>query len=615
MQPSIFTLERPEMKKKMTRAVISLVLLLALIGCGNKTMESLSNGKEIVLRLEPGPENPRNSEGDFIQLKDGRILFIYTYFSGGSADNDGAYLAQRSSDDGGRTWSTKDVLALPNEGDMNIMSVSLLRLDENRIAMFYLCKNSEKDCIPFMRISSDEAKTWGERKRCINAPGYYVMNNDRVVLLKSGRIIFPVSLHASLEEGSAIGRIMCYYSDDAGKTFIKSEEAANPENVTTQEPGLVELKSGTLLLFCRTDAGVQYFSFSEDQGATWSALKPGTMTSPLSPASIERIPDTGDLLLLWNNTYKPVRDGGKRTPYHSAISKDEGKTWQKIKSIESDPNGWYCYTAIQFVGNYVLLGHCAGDTKLHNGLETIQITRLSLDWIYQDATLDPFVKSDSNGTVELACAAKGAEIRYTLDESLPRAASASVYEKPFTVDRTKPLFFQAFESGTPASQIITAYVGQDVYQEAQELSIPAGPGLAYYYYEGEVFQIKEIKTIPFITSGLVPQFSLIKRQRDKNIAFIFKGAIKIPTDGRYTFYLESNDGSALFLDGKKFISNDGPHDVYEKSASTSLRKGMHSIACDYFQLRGGSALKVSWKGPGFEKTEIPASVLSHTNEK
>ena len=67
----------------------------------------------------------------------------------------------------------------------------------------------------------------------------------------------------------------------------------------------------------------------------WSPLEPSTITSPLSPASIERLPGRGDLLMTWNNNYKAARDGGKRTPFNVAISRDEGKTWEKIKSVES----------------------------------------------------------------------------------------------------------------------------------------------------------------------------------------------------------------------------------------------------------------------------------------
>ena len=64
-------------------------------------------------------------------------------------------------------------------------------------------------------------------------------------------------------------------------------------------------------MYIRTNAGVQYFSYSQDQGETWSPVQPGNLKSPLSPASIERIPSTGDLLAVWNNNYQKGRDGGK----------------------------------------------------------------------------------------------------------------------------------------------------------------------------------------------------------------------------------------------------------------------------------------------------------------
>ena len=342
-------------------------------------------GKEISLRLEPREGNPRNSEGDFIRLKDGRMLFIYTHFTAGAGDHASAYLAGRYSEDGGLTWTEEDVLILPNEGGMNIMSVSLMRLASGEVALFYLRKNSNSDCIPYMRISTDEAASWSEPIRCMVAEGYYVVNNDRFVQLDDGRIIYPTALHRRVQsEWQATGQIMCYYSDDKGRTWIKSQQVANPENIVLQEPGIVALKNGTLMLFCRTDAGVQYISFSEDQGETWSPIEAGNIKSPLSPASIERIPSTGDLLLVWNNNSKPEGDGRKRTPFNLAISSDEGKTWKNMKTIESNPAGWYCYTAIEFTDKHVLLGHCAGDRRTGNGLATTNVTRLSLDWIYEE---------------------------------------------------------------------------------------------------------------------------------------------------------------------------------------------------------------------------------------
>ena len=345
-------------------------------------------GKKRVLRLEPGPGNPRNSEGDFITLKNGKILFIYTHYTGGSGgDHDNAYLAGRYSENKGKSWDSESHKIIEQEGKMNVMSVSLLRLQNGEIALFYLRKNSAEDCIPMIRFSNDEALTWSDPHPCItDRKGYFVLNNDRVIQLRNGRLLFAVALHQ--EPGKPrmnnIGRLFSYYSDDNGRTWKAGREVQNPANIITQEPGLIELANGNIMMFIRTDAGVQYISFSSDKGESWSPAERSDIRSPLSPASIERIPSTGDLIMVWNNNGgEDPSMKGKRTPLTIAISKDEGKTWIKVKNIEEDPDGWYCYTAIHFAGKNVLLGHCAGNRPAGTGLAVTQITRLSRKWIYR----------------------------------------------------------------------------------------------------------------------------------------------------------------------------------------------------------------------------------------
>ena len=586
--------------------IFSLLIMLG-IGCKNAG----DSGKQITLRLEPSVGNPRNSEGDFVQLIDGRILFIYTHFTQGSGDNAGAYLAGRYSQDGGRTWSSKDVLIVPNEGDMNVMSVSLLRLDDGRIALFYLRKNSEVDCIPYMRISTDEAQAWSAPQRCIADSGYFVMNNDRVIQLQNGRILLPVSLHNTPEtERSARGRIMCYYSDDNAQSWQISQEVPNPDEIIVQEPGIIRLKNGDLMMFCRSNAGVQYITFSKDDGQSWSAIQPSNIKSPLSPASIERIPSTGDLLLVWNDNYESSHGGGKRTPFNLAISRDDGKTWERQKTLESNPDGWYCYTAIEFIADHVLLAHCAGDRKKFNGLETTQITRLSSDWVYSEATPEPYVLSDNNGMVILECPAEDAEIRYTLDRSMPSRSSLR-YEKPIRVSKTTPLCMQAWQEGRPPSNIVSVSVGINVYQNPPQMYHDLKQGLAYAYYEGAVQEVADIEKHELIESSIWSDFSIKPRKREENFAFIFSGYIRISRDGIYTFYLSSNDGSKLYLNDEELIYNDGPHGEQENSNAIALRTGRYPITLKYFQTGGEKALKVSWQGPQFNKTEIPDSVLFH----
>ncbi len=585
-------------------------VFLFLASCS--TNQNAAIEKEIVLRLEPSDNNPRNSEGDFIPLKDGRILFVYTHYTDGAADDASACLAGRFSADMGKTWSKKDEIILPNEGDRNVMSVSLLRLSDGRIALFYLRKNSDSDCILYMRTSNDETKSWSDATRCIPDSGYFVVNNDRVVELESGRIIFPTSLHKTpTTETTPIGKIRCYYSDDAGKAWTKGKDAANPDQATTQEPGIVELKDGRLLLFCRTESGTQYISYSSDQGESWSILKPGTIKSPLSPAAIERIPQTGDLMLVWNNNFKPVPDGGNRTPYNLAISKDEGKTWQKIKPVESNPNGWYCYTAIEFVGDHVLLGHCAGDRTKTVGLATTQITRLNLEWIYSDATAAPTIKTDSTGIVELESPDTEAKIYYSLERNMPTI----LYDSPITISRPTPLWVQAKAPGKSKSELVATYVGTNIFQPSLEAPTSNGQGLVYNYYEGAVSTVNSIENLPLKARGVTETFDIKNRMRDTNFAFQFIGYINIPEDGQYTFTLASNDGSVLYLDNHELINHDGPHGMLEESAAVALRKGKHKIILKYFQMLGGLGLRLSWQGPGFEKQSIPASVLFHAPKR
>jgi hypothetical protein len=98
--------------------------------------------------LPPSEGNPRNTEGAFVTLKDGRILLAYSRFSG-TSDHAAATITGRFSSDGGRTWTETDTPVVGNEGGMNVMSVSLLRLADGRIALFYLRKNSLGDCRPW----------------------------------------------------------------------------------------------------------------------------------------------------------------------------------------------------------------------------------------------------------------------------------------------------------------------------------------------------------------------------------------------------------------------------------------------------------------------------------
>jgi sialidase-1 len=353
---------------------------LGTIDCDPAEMRSL-------LVIEPSDVYPRHSEADIIELKDGRLCLIYTRFTGGSGDHARADLVMRLSNGNGAHWSDPQVV-VQKIGGLNVMSVSLLRLANGEIALFYLRKTSREDCRPVVCVSTDETGTWSTPEVCItDEVGYYVLNNDRAVQLRSGRLILPVAWHQGPgQPRDTAGVIMCYLSDDNAKTWRRSTDsfkgyAPNGQRITVQEPGVVELKDGRLMMFVRTNAGSQYICHSPDGGETWSKAKPSALASPLSPASIERVSWTGDLLCVWNDhSGGHPFPSGRRSPLCVAISRDEGETWSRSRMIEGNPDGWYCYTSITFLTDQMLLTYCAGDKQV-GGLNRLKVLAISKDWL------------------------------------------------------------------------------------------------------------------------------------------------------------------------------------------------------------------------------------------
>lgn len=345
--------------------------------------------------------NPRNSEGAFITLSGGRILFAYSRYDGKSwSDNASATISAIFSRDTGRSWSSRSRVLVPNEGGFNVMSPSLLRLRNGRIALFYLRKNHLHDCTLLMRTSADEGVTWGEATHCIAAPGYFVVNNDRVIQLGNGRIVIPAAYHRPTETGRVEARnevdwraiTLFYYSDDEGKTWQESADwwglpVRNKSGM--QEPGAVELKDGSLYAWARTDTGRQWEMRSRTRGRAWSPPQASKFLSPCSAMSIKRIPATGDLLAMWNDYSrrwklgKPEISSWGRTPLVAAISDNEGQTWKHHKLLERDPRRGYCYTAIHFSGDAVLLAYNFGGVG-GGVLQDLCIRRLTLKYLYSN---------------------------------------------------------------------------------------------------------------------------------------------------------------------------------------------------------------------------------------
>lgn len=353
---------------------------------------------KIICDLVPNNQNNRNSEGAFIKLKNGDLMFAYTHYRGeGSEDHSTADLyAMLSKDEGESFGDPFLIFSCENVEADNIMSVSLMRMKNGDLGLFYLEKhNRVHNCIPYLARSSDEGKTWYEHIRCINEDGYYVLHNDRVIRLYNERLLMPVARHEYKDDTFLPGSVLMYASDDDGRTWnkisneikldfcnVKREETDSLRSC--MEPGVAELENGNVWCFIRTKLGRQYETFSEDFGASWSSLQPSPFTSPESPMSVKKLKN-GNLFTVWNPI--PLYNGrsqnvegvwtGARTPLVFAVLNKEGDFVSEYKEIETDEKAGFCYCAIHETENGdILLGYCAGGVSDGGCLNKIRIRKI-----------------------------------------------------------------------------------------------------------------------------------------------------------------------------------------------------------------------------------------------
>jgi sialidase-1 len=328
----------------------------------------LAAGRPVIVRdVYPATEqNPRYSEGSVAVLTDGALLYATTEFAGGAGDAAKARVVARESRDGGRTWGEPRVLQ-ENVGKRNVMSATLRRLKPNAaggpLGLFYLVKNGPADLKVYLRVSDDEGRSFGKPVCATEGPGYHVMNNDRVAVLSTGRIVCPVAWTADIAKGGHFVSL-CFFSDDGGKTWKKGAGSVDAPKRGAMEPEVVELAGGRLLMIARTQLGHIMTAISKDGGDRWGEPGQLPVKAPEAPATVRRVPATGDLLLIWNNTYDPkAGHGGRRTPLTAAVSSDEGRTWKHARDLEADADRAFAYASVAFVRDRAVLTYYVAGPK------------------------------------------------------------------------------------------------------------------------------------------------------------------------------------------------------------------------------------------------------------
>jgi VCBS repeat-containing protein len=82
-----------------------------------------------------------------------------------------------------------------------------------------------------------------------------------------------------------------------------------------------------------------------------------------------------------------------------------------------------------------------------------------------------------------------------------------------------------------------------------------------------------------------------------NFAVRYTGVLNVTTAGTYQFWIGSDDGGAIFINGVQVVLRDGIVAFGESTATTTLAAGLHSIEIRYFEFTGQQALTADYSGP------------------
>ncbi len=201
-------------------------------------------------------------------------------------------------------------------------------------------------------------------------------------------------------------------------------------------------------------------------------------------------------------------------------------------------------------------------------------------------------------------------VRFTLDGSDPGESSPAV-TGPIDISSSVILKARQYSSGGGSSAI-----REEPFHRA-EYKPPAtpgetSPGLAFSSYEGAWDRLPDFDSVRAINHGVVSTVELSSVSSLKtHWGAVFTGFLNVPTDGMYTFYLRSDDGSRLIIDGATIADNDGLHGSTTVPGKAALKAGMHNIKVLFFQREGGEFLSLQWKSSTLPRQDVPKEAYRH----
>jgi hypothetical protein len=199
---------------------------------------------------------------------------------------------------------------------------------------------------------------------------------------------------------------------------------------------------------------------------------------------------------------------------------------------------------------------------------------------------------------------EGSSIRYTTDGSQPTPASAALHQL-ISVNSTVVKISSFLERARYDTTVTLKFnEGQPIPAIAKPSNIEPG-GFNFKYYDGTWDKLPDFNQLHPKLSGIAGKsfrigYNVAKLPDPDHFALLEEGYIEIKQDGYYTFSLNSDDGSRLYIGNKLIMDYDGIHGRWAtKTYMVPLQKGFYPVRLEYFQNKYDLFLELKYMPPGY----------------
>ena len=275
---------------------------------------------------------------------------VATYFGGTKERNPDVCIWVSRKVKGSKEWTKPQMVA---DGIINdtlrkaCWNPVVYQIPQGDLVIYFKIGSKVSDWSGWMVRSKDGGKTWSKREPLQKDFLGPVKNKP---VMSRGRLIAPSSIESNG------WRLYFEYSDDMGKTWQRTDYV-EADSITIEgkkklkdlaiQPSIILLKDGRLAALARTRSEHIGITYSEDNGKTWSKLK--LIDTPNNNSGLDAVTlSDGNHVLICND--KPIPNGikngkGLRTPL-SLMTSSDGESWHHWMTLEDSPISQYSYPSI-----------------------------------------------------------------------------------------------------------------------------------------------------------------------------------------------------------------------------------------------------------------------------